>query len=67
MRSLAVYQKHPCDVNLEDGECPEEEYVGIMGKCSDERTQEISNFLSKAYNKVKAEKYVETAVCLNNG
>ena len=63
LRRLAVYQKHQCDPGLD--KCPEDEYMGIMGECSDERKEEIKNFALKAVSTSKAEEFEKTAVCLN--
>ena len=37
-----------------------------MGECSAERKEEIRQFASKSFNKIKAEEYVKTAKCLNH-
>ena len=35
MFKFQVFQKHQCDLDLD--KCPEDEYMGVMGECANER------------------------------
>ena len=39
---IAIYQKHPCDVNAD--ECEEDEYLGAFGNCSKEKRADIERY-----------------------
>ena len=54
---LRAYQKHPCDVEVNEDECPEEEYMGSFGECSEEKKRQIVEFQTLAYGRKKAIEY----------